>query len=126
MAALGGEYTHRDALVVSARNAALMTFPLLTASGLLLIFAMLNHEFSIAYVWQTSNRDTPDFYLITGLWGSQAGSLLFWSWLMSGFTFAALLLNWKSERRLMPWVIVVTMADARLFPDAEQFLRKSL
>ncbi len=101
-AALFGAYLQRDAWVVSARNAALMTFPLLSASCLLLIYALLNHEFSIAYVWQTSSRDTPEFYLITGLWGGQAGSLLFWSWLMSGFTFAALLLNWKSERRLMP------------------------
>ncbi|RPI99582.1 MAG: heme lyase CcmF/NrfE family subunit, partial [Chloroflexi bacterium] len=115
VAALGGAYLHRDSLVVSARNAALMTFPLLTISGLLLIYAMLNHKFSIAYVWQTSSRDTPDFYLITGLWGSQSGSLLFWSWLMSAFTFAALLLNWKSERRLMPWVIAVTMITLGFF-----------
>jgi cytochrome c-type biogenesis protein CcmF len=115
VAALLGAYLKRDALVVSARNAALMTFPLLTVSSLLLIYAMLNHQFSIAYVWQTSSRDTPDFYLITGLWGSQAGSLLFWSWLMSGFTFAALLLNWESQRRLMPWVIVVTMATLGFF-----------
>jgi cytochrome c-type biogenesis protein CcmF len=114
-AALFGAYLKRDTWVVSARNAALMTFPLLSAASLLLIYAMLNHEFSIAYVWQTSSRETPEFYLITGLWGSQAGSLLFWSWLMSGFTFAALLLNWKSQRRLMPWVIVATMATLGFF-----------
>ncbi len=29
---------------------------------------------------------------------------------MSAFTFVALLLNWRSERRLMPYVIVATMA----------------
>jgi cytochrome c-type biogenesis protein CcmF len=114
-AALFGAYLQRDSWVVSARNAALMAFPLLSAASLLLIYAMLNHEFSIAYVWQTSSRDTPEFYLITGLWGSQAGSLLFWSWLMSGFTFAALLLNWRSQRRLMPWVIVATMATLGFF-----------
>jgi cytochrome c-type biogenesis protein CcmF len=114
-AALFGAYLKRDTWVVSARNAALMTFPLLSAANLLLIYAMLNHDFSIAYVWQASSRDTPTFYLITGLWGSQAGSLLFWSWLMSGFTFAALLLNWKSQRRLMPWVIVATMATLGFF-----------
>jgi cytochrome c-type biogenesis protein CcmF len=114
-AALFGAYLKRDTWVVSARNAALMTFPLLSAASLLLIYAMLNHDFSIAYVWQTSSRETPEFYLITGLWGSQAGSLLFWSWLMSGFTFAALLLNWKSQRRLMPWVIVATMVTLGFF-----------
>ncbi len=122
IAALAGAQLRRDALVVSARNAALMTFPLLTVSNLLIIYAMMNHEFNIAYVWQTSSLDTPDFYLITGLWGSQAGSLLFWSWLMSGFTFAALLLNWRSERRLMPYVIVVTMATLGFFLILNNFI----
>jgi cytochrome c-type biogenesis protein CcmF len=115
VAALVGVRLRRDSLVVSARNAALMAFPLLTISCLLLIYALLNHKFSIAYVWQTSNLETPDFYLITGLWGSQSGSLLFWSWLMSAFTFAALLLNWRSERRLMPYVIAATMATLGFF-----------
>ncbi|MBP8974935.1 MAG: heme lyase CcmF/NrfE family subunit [Anaerolineae bacterium] len=122
VAALAGAHLRRDRWVVSARNAALMTFPLLSVANLLLIYAMLNHEFSIAYVWQTSSRDTPSFYLITGLWGSQAGSLLFWSWLMSAFTFAALLLNWQSERRLMPYVIVVTMATLGFFLILSNFI----
>lgn len=122
IAALAGAHLRRDRWVVSARNAALMTFPLLSAANLLLIYALLNHEFSIAYVWQTSNHDTPTFYLITGLWGSQAGSLLFWSWLLSGFVFAALLLNWRSERRLMPYVIVVTMATLGFFLILNNFL----
>ncbi len=121
MAVLGAQL-RRDRWVVSARNAALMTFPLLTVSNLLLIDAMLNHEFSISYVWQTSNLETPTFYLVTGLWGSQAGSLLFWSWLMSAFTFAALLLNWKSERRLMPYVIAVTMATLGFFLILNNFI----
>jgi cytochrome c-type biogenesis protein CcmF len=122
VAALLGVFSRRDALVVSARNAALLTFPLLTVSCLLLITAMVNHKFDISYVWQTSSRETPDFYLITGLWGSQSGSLLFWSWLMSIFTFAALLLNWRSERRLMPYVIVATMATLGFFLILNNFI----
>ena len=122
IAALVGAHLRRDRWVISARNAALMTFPLLSVANLLLIYALLNHEFSIAYVWQTSSHDTPTFYLITGLWGSQAGSLLFWSWLMSGFAFAALLLNWQSERRLMPYVIVVTMTTLGFFLILNNFI----
>lgn len=114
-AALIGAQWRRDKLVISARNAALLTFPLLTAACLLLIYALLNHEYSIAYVQQTTDNATPTFYLYTALWGSQAGSLLFWSWLMSAFTFGALLLNWRSERRLMPYVIVATMATLGFF-----------
>ncbi len=115
VAALLGAHLRRASLVVSARNAALLTFPLLTVANLLLIYAMLNHKFAISYVYANSSLDTPDFYLVTGLWGSQAGSLLFWSWLMSAFTFGALVLNWRSERKLMPYVIVVTMATLGFF-----------
>ncbi len=115
VAALIGARARRPALVLSARNAGLATFPLLTVACLALIYALLNHEYSISYVWQTTDNATPTFYLYTALWGSQAGSLLFWSWLMSAFTFAALLLNWNSERRLMPYVIAVTMATLGFF-----------
>lgn len=114
-AALAGAKLHRDEWVVSARNAALLTFPLLTVAAGTLVYALLNHHYEIAYVWQTTDNATPSFYLYTALWGSQAGSLLFWSWLMSAFTFAALLLNWRSERRLMPFVIVATMATLGFF-----------
>jgi len=114
-AALLGARMHRDAWIVSARNAALMTFPLLTTACLALIYGLLTHEYSISYVWQTTDNAAPTFYLYTALWGSQSGSLLFWSWLMSTFTFAALLLNWRSERRLMPYVLVATMATLGFF-----------
>jgi cytochrome c-type biogenesis protein CcmF len=114
-ASLLGAYLRHDKLVISARNAALLTFPLLTIACLALVYALLNHEYSIAYVWQTTDNATPGFYLYTALWGSQAGSLLFWSWLMSAFTFAALLLNWQSERRLMPHVIAVSMVTLGFF-----------
>jgi cytochrome c-type biogenesis protein CcmF len=53
--------------------------------------------------------------LFAALWGGQAGSLLFWSWLLSAFTAAAVLLNWRSERRLMPYVLVVTLATLSFF-----------
>src|SRR5690606_17596689 len=82
IAALVGARTHSDAWIVSARNAALATFPLLTIACLVLIYALLNHEYSLSYVWKTTDNATPTFYLYTALWGSQAGSLLFWSWLM--------------------------------------------
>jgi cytochrome c-type biogenesis protein CcmF len=122
IAGLVGAQTRRDRLVISARNAALMTFPLLTVACGVLIYALLNHEYSIAYVWRTTDNATPTFYLYTALWGSQSGSLLFWSWLMSAFTFAALLLNWRSERRLMPYVIVATMGTLGFFLILNVFL----
>jgi cytochrome c-type biogenesis protein CcmF len=122
IAALLGVYLRRDAFVVSARNAALLTFPLITAASLALLYALVNHEYSIVYVRNTTDNATPTFYLVTALWGRQAGSLLFWSWLLAAFVFISLLANWRSERRLMPYVIAVTMITLGFFLFLNNFI----
>ncbi len=110
-----GALNRLDRWVVSARNAALLTWPLLTIACVALIAAQASGEFNIAYVWDTTNTAEPLFFKITALWGGQPGSLMFWSWIMSTFTGAAILLNWRSERRLMPWVLTFTMATLSFF-----------
>lgn len=106
---------HSERLLVSARNAALLTFPLLLTASLALVLALIRGDYQMSYVWSVSNPSTPLFFRITALWGSQKGSLLFWSLLMSLFAFGALLLNWRSHRRLMPYVIAYTMAVLAFF-----------
>src|SRR4051812_2780111 len=93
-----GAYNRLDRWVVSARNAALLTWPLLTIACITLIAAQVSGEFNIAYVWETTNTSEPVFFKITALWGGQPGSLMFWSWIMATFTCAAIVLNWRSER----------------------------
>jgi len=121
-AALWGALRHREAFILSARNAALLVFPLTLGASLALLIALMTAQYQIAYVWQVTNPNTPDFYRFTALWGSQAGSLLFWNLLMSGFSFVALLINWNSNRRLMPWFIVYTMAVSAFFLGLSLFL----
>ncbi|MBC8170883.1 MAG: hypothetical protein H7X77_04405, partial [Anaerolineae bacterium] len=114
-ASLYGGRRHLDRWVVSARNAALLTLPLLLLAAGVLVIALINGEYQISYVWSVSNPTTPLFYRITALWGSQKGSLLFWSLLMSLFAAGALVMNWRSHRRLMPYVIAYTMAMLAFF-----------
>jgi cytochrome c-type biogenesis protein CcmF len=95
--------------LLSARNAALATAPLMLVSLGALLSALLTEQYQIAYVWNVTDPNTPTFYRITALWGAQAGSLLFWSGLMSAFAFGAIALNWQAQRRLMPYVIAYTM-----------------
>jgi cytochrome c-type biogenesis protein CcmF len=66
-------------------------------------------------VAEVSNQAMPVFFKMTALWGSQAGSLLFWSWLMSLFSGAVLLRKWGNMRALMPYVIVVTQVTLAFF-----------
>jgi cytochrome c-type biogenesis protein CcmF len=57
----------------------------------------------------------PDYLKITALWGGQAGSLLFWSWLLAGFTSAVTLRKWDRDQDLLPWVIVISLATLLFF-----------
>jgi cytochrome c-type biogenesis protein CcmF len=115
IASVYGARVGSEGIVVSARNASLSTFPLLFAACIALVLALIQGNYDIAYVWQVSNPQTPIFYRITALWGSQSGSLLFWSLLLSGYSCAAILFNWKSDRRLMPYVIAYTMVTLAFF-----------
>jgi len=119
---LFGVYRHADHLVASARNAALATFPLLLVSAGSLLIALLGEQYQLTYVWSVSDPRTPILYRITALWGSQAGSILFWCVLMAGFAAGALILNWNSHRRLMPYVIAYTMATLAFFLGLTIFL----
>ncbi|MBN1964329.1 MAG: heme lyase CcmF/NrfE family subunit, partial [Anaerolineae bacterium] len=115
LASVFGAQTRSERWIVSARNAALMTWPMLTAAVLVLIMSQVNGDFNVEYVWATTDRASDLFFKVTALWGGQAGSLLFWSWLMSSFAAGALILNWRSERRLMPYFITFTMATLGFF-----------
>lgn len=121
-ASLIGVRRKNPTLIASARNAALLTFPLLLISAATLLYGLINQYYQIAYVWQVSNPGTPLFYRITALWGSQQGSLLFWCLLMSLFAFVALLINWRSYPRLMPYVITYTMVTLAFFIGLSLFL----
>lgn len=122
IAALIGARRHSERLVDSARNAALLTFPLLLIASTALLVALLSQQYQIAYVWKVTNPTTPVFYRFTALWGSQQGSLLFWCLLMSLFAAAALALNWRANHRLMPYVTVYTMATLAFFIGLVLFL----
>jgi cytochrome c-type biogenesis protein CcmF len=114
--------THNTQWLISARNAALLTFPLMLLAVGMLLVALLTEQYQISYVWAVTDPATPVFYRFTALWGSQAGSLLFWSFIMSLFSFGAITLNWQSDRRLMPGVITYLMAILAFFLCLNLFL----
>ncbi|PJF23025.1 MAG: hypothetical protein CUN56_03010 [Phototrophicales bacterium] len=122
VAAIYGGRTHQERWVISARNAAIATFPLMLIACLVLVIALMNGEYQINYVRATTDPSTPDFYRFTALWGSQEGSLLFWSSIMSLFAMLAMLINWHNERRLMPYVIAYSMATLAFFLFLSLFL----
>ncbi len=121
-ACIYGARAHAPHLVLSGRNAAYMAFVgLFVATGALQI-ALMTEQYQIHYVWSVSSPSMPTFFRATALWGSQAGSLLFWSFLMSGFSTAAIWINWNTNRRLMPYAFAYMMAVLAFFVALSVFV----
>ena len=106
-AAIYGERSKNAAMVESARRAMLLTWPLLTLTAGILVYLLVNNHYEVQFVYEVTSRSMPTYLKITAWWGGQAGSLLFWSWLMSAFTSLVTLRKWDRDREFLPWVIVV-------------------
>ena len=115
VAAWMGERRRVFQMVLSARNSALMVAGLLTLVVAIELYLLTSGDFRTLYVAQVTNRAMPVFFKLTALWGGQAGSLLFWSWLMSLFGAAVVLGQWGRLRTLMPHVIGVAQITLAFF-----------
>jgi cytochrome c-type biogenesis protein CcmF len=114
-AAIYGYKAGSDVWVERARRSMQLTFPLITASALTLIYLLATGHFELEYVYSVSSRSMPLYLKVTALWGGQPGSLVFWSWLMSAFATAVTFRKWDRDRELLPWVIVVTSITLGFF-----------
>jgi cytochrome c-type biogenesis protein CcmF len=43
-----------------------------------LVYLIMTHDFSVAYVYSYSSLDLPWYYLVASLWGGQEGTFLLW------------------------------------------------
>ncbi|RVU47998.1 heme lyase CcmF/NrfE family subunit [Lujinxingia sediminis] len=96
----------------ATRFATYTTFGAISVASMVLIHALLTHDFSIKYVAAFSDQSMPTFYLLGAFWGGQAGSLLFWIWKVTLFTAICVYTNRKSYQDFMPWVMAVSLAVA--------------
>ena len=113
--AIYGAQKKSAALVESARRAMLLTFPLISLSAVVLIYLLINNHFEVAFVYEVTSRSMPTYLKITAWWGGQAGSLVFWSWLLAVFTSAVTLRKWDRDIEFLPWVIVVSAITLTFF-----------
>ena len=114
-AAIYGDRKQIPAMVESARRAMLLTWPLLTLTAGVLIYLLINNHYEVQFVYEVTSRSMPTYLKITAWWGGQAGSLLFWSWLMAAFASLVTLRKWDRDREFLPWVIVVACITMAFF-----------
>ena len=115
VAAIYGVRTNRPNWVESARNAMLLTFPLMTVVSAAIVLLLVNGNYEVNYVATVTSDSMPMYLKVTALWGGQAGSLIFWSWLMAAFASAVTLRKWDRDREFLPWVIVVNLITLAFF-----------
>lgn len=117
-----GASRNDERLVQSARYAAILTFPLTLLGCLGLWYALFTHDFGVKYVSEVSSNSTPLIFRFTALWGSQAGSILFWCLIMSIFVATVMMRDWRREKALLPYVTMASVLVLAFFLGLELFL----
>ena len=105
----------------SARRSVHALFGVMVVAALSLVVALVTRDFNVLYVSSYTSRQLPMVYTLSAFYGGQAGSLLFWVLVLTGFASAA---QWITPRRyepLMPYVGAVTSAVALFFIAAMLF-----
>ncbi|MCI0436975.1 MAG: heme lyase CcmF/NrfE family subunit [Gemmatimonadetes bacterium] len=114
-AAVLGARRRNRALVESAQVSAYAAFGLITLANLAMLWALITHDFSVAYVAQVGSRATPLWVTIVSLWSSLEGSILFWGWVLSGYTAAAVYTTRRGHGALAAYANATLLAIAVFF-----------
>ena len=110
-----GSRTNRPNIISGANKSILISTVLFTISAVILIIALVSHQFQIEYVASYSSSDMTLPYLISALWAGNAGSLLFWGWIISISATVVILRKRRQGQELVPYATVIIMAVQSFF-----------
>jgi cytochrome c-type biogenesis protein CcmF len=79
-------------------------------------WALLTHDFSIAYVVRNHARATPLLYTVAALWGALEGSILLWGLVLAGYLAVTVhRLRARASEPLVAWATLVGLVVAAFF-----------
>lgn len=113
--AVYGLRKNKPAFISTALQAVYVNFALLTLSAGAMIFGLVAHDFSIAYVAQVGSRSTPLLFTIISLWSALEGSILFWGWVLAMYSAVVVYTNRHRVGNLVPWSAVVLLCVTLFF-----------
>ena len=117
-AVLAGGYAAwrgRRRLLDSATNALFAAFAAVGVASLVLLAALARNDFSFDYVARLTSRELPNGYTLAAFWSGQEGSLLLWLLVLTGAASAALVLNRRLVREILPWTVPIVGGVALFF-----------
>jgi cytochrome c-type biogenesis protein CcmF len=79
-------------------------------------WALVTHDFSLAYVVRNHARATPLLYTVAALWGALEGSILLWALILAGYlTVTVRRLRARASDPLVAWATLVGLVVAAFF-----------
>jgi cytochrome c-type biogenesis protein CcmF len=117
-AVLAGGYAAwkgRRRLHDSAVRALLASLAAVAVASLVLVAALAGRDFSFEYVARSTSRELPLGYTLAAFWSGQEGSLLLWLLVLTGASSAAVALNRRLVREVLPWTVPILAAVALFF-----------
>ena len=115
-AVLYGIRRRQEKLLRQAPRYAWMAFAGITLSVVMMQRALITRDFSLAYVQQVGSISTPALYNVAAMWSALEGSILLWSFILTGFTAAV---AWRFRDRtndvLVGWALIVMFVITAYF-----------
>jgi len=100
----------------AAVRAAWAAFALLAAANVVMVVALVGHDFSVSYVAQVGSRSTPLLFTVASLWGALEGSILFWAALLAGVSVLLVVrTHGPDDRARLPAALAVLLALTAFF-----------
>jgi cytochrome c-type biogenesis protein CcmF len=98
-----------------SRRFAYLYSGLIVGAGLLMVYALLRHDFSVSYVAQVGSLTVPTWVTIVSLWSSLEGSILFWGLVLGVYIAIATFFTRGRYEEYQPDAIGVWLGTAAFF-----------
>jgi len=110
-----GLRTSRPRMVGYAGKGAIAAAALFSLSAVVLIIALISHQFQIEYVALYTSTDMTLPYLVSALWAGNAGSLFFWGWIISLCAAIIVIRKRKKGQELVPHAALIVIIVQAFF-----------
>ena len=94
-------------LMQIARPAARLQFALVASAFACLAWSFVSNDFSVQNVASNSNSTLPAHYRLAATWGSHEGSLLLWTLMLAGWSFAVSIFSRQLPVKMLARVLAV-------------------
>ncbi|HEU4400728.1 MAG TPA: heme lyase CcmF/NrfE family subunit [Candidatus Polarisedimenticolia bacterium] len=124
IASFNGWRARSGELILSAERAVYATWGLVFLVVVSLEYCLFTDQLDLEYVASYSNRALPMPYKFSALWAGQAGSILFWLFILLTYATIVVLLNRRRNRPLMPLVVTTLSVVSTFFLVLVNFMAR--